>query len=152
MCFDWFVCLFLMEFQYCKSIIGRNSNMMTDAFRIDWWKTKRTQMLTLKTSFKFSWFHLLTDTILSSQRFVFFSWINCSFWWTFETNHLFCVIVQGGWEDDETVLEAASREAMEEAGVKGILRVCFFFFIKSYFLNRFCLDWIVFWSGFVLCL
>ncbi|KAF3592852.1 hypothetical protein DY000_02025338 [Brassica cretica] len=26
------------------------------------------------------------------------------------------------WEDDETVLEAASREAMEEAGVKGILR------------------------------
>jgi len=30
---------------------------------------------------------------------------------------------QGGWEDDETVLEAASREAIEEAGVKGILRV-----------------------------
>ena len=32
---------------------------------------------------------------------------------------------QGGWENDETVLEAASREAMEEAGVKGILRVSF---------------------------
>lgn len=30
---------------------------------------------------------------------------------------------QGGWEDDETVTEAASREALEEAGVKGILRV-----------------------------
>ncbi|KAG2268020.1 hypothetical protein Bca52824_062575 [Brassica carinata] len=29
---------------------------------------------------------------------------------------------KGGWEDDETVLEAASREAMEEAGVKGLLR------------------------------
>ncbi|KAF8408529.1 hypothetical protein HHK36_007685 [Tetracentron sinense] len=27
----------------------------------------------------------------------------------------------GGWEDDETVLEAACREALEEAGVKGIL-------------------------------
>ena len=34
-----------------------------------------------------------------------------------------CKYLQGGWEDDETVLEAASREAMEEAGVKGILRV-----------------------------
>lgn len=32
--------------------------------------------------------------------------------------------VQGGWEDDETVLEAACREAFEEAGVKGTLRVC----------------------------
>ncbi|KAG2261439.1 hypothetical protein Bca4012_013809 [Brassica carinata] len=32
------------------------------------------------------------------------------------------VFPKGGWEDDETVLEAASREAMEEAGIKGILR------------------------------
>lgn len=32
---------------------------------------------------------------------------------------------QGGWEDDETVHEAACREALEEAGVKGILGVGF---------------------------
>lgn len=30
---------------------------------------------------------------------------------------------QGGWENDETVEEAARREAMEEAGVKGDLLV-----------------------------
>lgn len=30
---------------------------------------------------------------------------------------------QGGWEIDETAGEAACREAMEEAGVKGILNV-----------------------------
>ncbi|KAH7518979.1 hypothetical protein FEM48_Zijuj09G0229000 [Ziziphus jujuba var. spinosa] len=33
------------------------------------------------------------------------------------------VFPKGGWEDDENVLEAACREALEEAGVKGILRV-----------------------------
>ncbi|KAF5741231.1 MutT/nudix family protein [Tripterygium wilfordii] len=31
------------------------------------------------------------------------------------------VFPKGGWEQDETILEAACREAMEEAGVKGIL-------------------------------
>jgi len=30
---------------------------------------------------------------------------------------------QGGWEDDETKEEAACREAFEEAGVKGKLKV-----------------------------
>jgi 8-oxo-dGTP pyrophosphatase MutT (NUDIX family) len=28
-----------------------------------------------------------------------------------------------GWEDDEDVYQAASREAMEEAGVKGVINV-----------------------------
>ncbi|KAI9121528.1 hypothetical protein K1719_008561 [Acacia pycnantha] len=32
------------------------------------------------------------------------------------------VFPKGGWEDDETVLEAACRETLEEAGVKGIPR------------------------------
>ncbi|KOM48761.1 hypothetical protein LR48_Vigan07g246500 [Vigna angularis] len=31
------------------------------------------------------------------------------------------VFPKGGWEDDETVTEAACREALEEAGVKGII-------------------------------
>lgn len=31
------------------------------------------------------------------------------------------VFPKGGWEDDEDVYQAASREAMEEAGVKGII-------------------------------
>ena len=31
--------------------------------------------------------------------------------------------LQGGWEDDEDVYQAASREAMEEAGVKGTINV-----------------------------
>jgi 8-oxo-dGTP pyrophosphatase MutT (NUDIX family) len=33
---------------------------------------------------------------------------------------------QGGWEDDEEIHDAACREAIEEAGVKGILSVSFF--------------------------
>uniref|UniRef100_A0A7N0TQE7 Nudix hydrolase domain-containing protein n=1 Tax=Kalanchoe fedtschenkoi TaxID=63787 RepID=A0A7N0TQE7_KALFE len=32
------------------------------------------------------------------------------------------VFPKGGWEDDETAEEAASREALEEAGVRGILK------------------------------
>jgi len=32
---------------------------------------------------------------------------------------------QGGWENDETVEEAAVREAIEEAGVRGDLKVKF---------------------------
>jgi diphosphoinositol-polyphosphate diphosphatase len=28
-------------------------------------------------------------------------------------------MLQGGWENDETVEEAAAREAIEEAGVRG---------------------------------
>lgn len=32
------------------------------------------------------------------------------------------VFPKGGWEDDETVVEAACREALEEAGVRGIVR------------------------------
>ncbi|KAB2625047.1 nudix hydrolase 12 [Pyrus ussuriensis x Pyrus communis] len=35
------------------------------------------------------------------------------------------VFPKGGWEDDETMREAACREALEEAGVKGVLRVGF---------------------------
>uniref|UniRef100_A0A6N2MLP0 Nudix hydrolase domain-containing protein n=1 Tax=Salix viminalis TaxID=40686 RepID=A0A6N2MLP0_SALVM len=31
------------------------------------------------------------------------------------------VFPKGGWEDDETIEEAACREALEEAGVKGII-------------------------------
>ncbi|KAI3912713.1 hypothetical protein MKW92_048551 [Papaver armeniacum] len=42
------------------------------------------------------WCHLLIEKTLFSQRY-------------------------GGWEDDETIGEAACREALEEAGVKGIL-------------------------------
>lgn len=34
-----------------------------------------------------------------------------------------CIFFQGGWENDETVEEAAVREAVEEAGVRGELMV-----------------------------
>lgn len=54
--------------------------------------------------------------------FVISLFCNCPF---SKTHLCVCVVYQGGWEDDETVLEAASREAMEEAGVKGTLRVRF---------------------------
>jgi diphosphoinositol-polyphosphate diphosphatase len=40
----------------------------------------------------------------------------------------YCYIVfplKGGWENDETVEEAAAREAIEEAGVRGDLMVKF---------------------------
>ena len=35
----------------------------------------------------------------------------------------FFLLWQGGWEDDEDVHEAACREALEEAGVKGAINV-----------------------------
>lgn len=49
-------------------------------------------------------------------------------WWTSLMKHFILkrftfFSCKGGWEDDETVTEAACREALEEAGVKGILRV-----------------------------
>jgi 8-oxo-dGTP pyrophosphatase MutT (NUDIX family) len=31
----------------------------------------------------------------------------------------YCFLSQGGWENDETVEQAAAREAVEEAGVRG---------------------------------
>jgi NADH pyrophosphatase NudC (nudix superfamily) len=31
----------------------------------------------------------------------------------------YCFLLQGGWENDETVEQAAAREAIEEAGVRG---------------------------------
>lgn len=37
--------------------------------------------------------------------------------------YLWLLLYQGGWENDETVEEAACREALEEAGVKGIIKV-----------------------------
>jgi 8-oxo-dGTP pyrophosphatase MutT (NUDIX family) len=33
-------------------------------------------------------------------------------------------MLQGGWEDDETVEAAAQRETVEEAGVRGSIEVC----------------------------
>jgi len=36
---------------------------------------------------------------------------------------LVLLLDQGGWEDDESIDEAACREAFEEAGVKGIISV-----------------------------
>ncbi|GJS49504.1 NUDIX hydrolase 12, mitochondrial [Tanacetum coccineum] len=33
------------------------------------------------------------------------------------------VFPKGGWESDETVEEAACREALEEAGVRGVIKV-----------------------------
>lgn len=42
-------------------------------------------------------------------------------------NIIMCVcsmlLLQGGWEDDESIDEAACREAFEEAGVKGLISV-----------------------------
>lgn len=35
----------------------------------------------------------------------------------------FALLLKGGWENDETVEEAAVREAIEEAGVRGDLMV-----------------------------
>lgn len=35
------------------------------------------------------------------------------------------IFFQGGWEIDESVEEAASRESLEEAGVLGIVQVLY---------------------------
>lgn len=48
--------------------------------------------------------------------------------------YIFFLVSQGGWENDETVEEAAAREALEEAGVRGDITVnltCIHFLIKS---------------------
>jgi hypothetical protein len=42
-----------------------------------------------------------------------------------EVKFLFICCSQGGWENDETAKEAAVREAIEEAGVRGDLMVSF---------------------------
>ncbi|XP_068497245.1 nudix hydrolase 16, mitochondrial-like isoform X2 [Phaseolus vulgaris] len=44
---------------------------------------------------------------------------------------------KGGWENDETVEEAAAREAVEEAGVRGDLMVKIFSTVEFIFLS-FC--------------
>lgn len=63
------------------------------------------------------------DLVFPKARILYFL-IFMLFWHEmvkFLTIHVFTW--QGGWEDDENVLEAACREALEEAGVKGILKV-----------------------------
>jgi hypothetical protein len=40
-----------------------------------------------------------------------------------DRSHSSSLVDQGGWEDDEDVHEAACREALEEAGVKGAIDV-----------------------------
>lgn len=51
-------------------------------------------------------------------------------------------IMKGGWENDETVEEAAVREAVEEAGVRGELLVRMNFFV--YYAILFIGVWIIF--------
>ena len=47
---------------------------------------------------------------------------------------------QGGWENDETIREAACREAFEEAGVKGILSVCSFYVLSTGLIDIICVE------------
>ena len=50
------------------------------------------------------------------------------FWFEISFSDLidFALLLKGGWENDETVEEAAVREAIEEAGVRGDLMVKIF--------------------------
>lgn len=45
-------------------------------------------------------------------------------------------VCQGGWEDDEDVHEAACREALEEAGVRGNINVTTLPFILPSFVRQ----------------
>lgn len=47
-----------------------------------------------------------------------------------ETHSTLSLLLQGGWEDDESVEEAACREALEEAGVRGVLNVRSLFLLR----------------------
>lgn len=45
--------------------------------------------------------------------------------------NLYLVRIKGGWEIDESIQEAASRETVEEAGVVGDVEVCSLPFLTS---------------------
>ena len=111
------------------------------------------RMILCWTGSKYSWSQHQSEAISSSQRWVNqsmkFTWwyaiksvqsceeskllAYCSYvlnklpwessWWQGCDVAGLVSSVQGGWEDDESVEEAACREAFEEAGVKGTINV-----------------------------